>query len=63
MCFLCLKDDPFAVKPLTDIQRKRQRAAEIKKLLREAEGYNVCDIGDATVNRLKEEQYRLSREL
>lgn len=63
MCYLCLKDDPFAVKPLTNIHRVRQRAAEIKVLLKEAEEHDTCNIGDATVTRLKEEQFKLSRDL
>jgi hypothetical protein len=63
MCYLCLKDDPFATKPLTDIHRKRQRAMEIKVLLKEAEEHRLCDIGDVTVERLKEEQYKLSRDM
>lgn len=36
---------------------------EIKQLLLEIENKSMCDIGDATVERLREEQYRLSREL
>jgi hypothetical protein len=63
MCYLCLKDDPFAVKPMTTIYRKRQRAVEIKVLLREAEQHSLCHIGDATVDKLKEEQYKIAREL
>ena len=63
MCYLCLKDDPFAVKPLTTIHRKRQRAVEIKQLLKEAEEHPTCHVGDATVEKLREEQYRLSRDM
>lgn len=63
MCYLCLKDDPFAVKPLTTIHRVRQRAAEIKQLLKEAEEHDTCHIGDATVAKLREEQFKLSRDL
>ena len=60
---MCLKDDPFAVKPMTDIHRKRQRMVEIKFILKEMEDRFLCDIGDVTVERLKEEQYKLSREM
>lgn len=63
MCYMCLKDDPFAVKPLTTVQRKRQRMIEIKHMLKEVEDRFLCGIGDATVERLKEEQYKLSREM
>lgn len=63
MCYLCLKDDPFAVKPLTTVDRIKQRALEIKFLLREAEEHDKCHIGDATIERLKQEQYELARQL
>lgn len=63
MCYLCLKDDPFTMKPLMTIHNKRQRAIEIKVLLKEAEEHETCYIGDATIARLKEEQYKLSRDM
>ena len=63
MCYLCLKDDPFAVKPLTTSDRIKRRALEIKQLLKEAEEREMCHIGDATIKRLKDEQYELARQL
>jgi len=63
MCYLCLKDDPFAIKPLTTLDRVKQRALEIKVMLREAEEQELCHIGDGTVERLKKEQYELARQL
>lgn len=64
MCYLCLKDNPFSTpEDMSDIVRKRTRALEIKRMLREADEYNLCYIGDATVERLKEEQYKIAREL
>lgn len=59
-----MKDDPFkAPAEASTISRKRARALEIKRLLREAEEHNLCYIGDVTVDRLKIEQYSLAREL
>lgn len=64
MCYLCLKDNPFDVSTnSSDLQHKRERALEIKRLLQEAEEQRLCHIGDVTVERLREEQYNLSREL
>lgn len=64
MCYLCLKDNPFDVSTgASDLQRKRERAQEIKRLLQEVEEQHLCHIGDVTVERLREEQYNLSREL
>lgn len=63
MCYLCLQDDPFSFKPMTDIYRKRQRAAEIKELLKMAQEVKTCNTADITVKKLKEEQYELSRSM
>lgn len=65
MCYLCLKDDIFTGKNPTNEQRLRERAAHVKRLLREAEDnkHTMCYIGDAAVELLKNEQYELARQL
>src|SRR5262245_51010222 len=63
MCYMCLKDDPFNVTELSDLDVARARALEIKAILKDVEGERMCDIGDKTVERLREEQRRLSRML
>lgn len=63
MCYMCLKDDPFNVPELNNLDRARARALEIKAILKDVEGERTCNIGDATIERLKEEQRRLSRML
>lgn len=72
MCYLCLNDNPFAIiDPATrSLQSKKERAAEIKNLLKMLEehfnepGLIVsCKDGLEEIKKLKEEQYRLSREI
>ncbi len=64
MCYLCLKDDPFEItepSKLTKV-KKRVRAVQIKQMLRDLETMDVCNGGQEEVDKLKEEQYKLSRE-
>lgn len=65
MCFLCLKDNPFANKNPSTRDAHKARAAEIKELIREAEEKenDMCFVGDATIELLKKEQYELARQL
>ena len=66
MCYLCLRDNPFAVTDhRSSSATKRARVAEIKEILKDvSEGeYGLCDEGEECVRRLKYEQYMLSREL
>ena len=44
-------------------QYKKKRAVAIKTLLKEAGDVPPCDIGERAIELLKQEQYRLSREL
>lgn len=65
MCYMCLRDDIFGGRNPSNVQRLRERAAQVKKLIAEAEDrkHEMCHVGDAAVNLLKEEQYKLAREL
>jgi len=66
MCYLCLQDNPFAIPEdhgkLT-IQNKKARAALIKEVLKELEAYKACEDGVREIDKLKEEQYKLSRDI
>jgi hypothetical protein len=69
MCYLCLKDDPFSSSPFRTknhkLESKKDRAVEIKAFLREVEysHEDLCHVGDVVVERLKDEQFMLAREL
>lgn len=66
MCYLCLQDNPFAIpEDYSNLSAKKKlaRAALVKELLKELETYNACEDGEKEVEKLKEEQYRLSREI
>ena len=65
MCYLCLQENPFAIQDHSGMptQKKMARAALIKELLQELEDYEPCDDGSKEIAKLKEEQYKLSREI
>jgi len=65
MCYLCLKDDIFVERRLSDAQLLRERAAHIKSMIREAEENKerMCYVGDAAVELLKKEQYEIAKKL
>jgi len=66
MCYLCLQDNPFAIpEDYSDFstQKKLARAALVKELLKEFESIKTCEDGDKEIEALKEEQYKLSREI
>jgi hypothetical protein len=65
MCYMCLKNDPFDVSDASSSpQFKRRRIIELKRLIQEFEDFeNKCIDTVEAIEALKEEQYRLSREL
>jgi hypothetical protein len=67
MCYLCLQDNPFAiVDPSTrTLADKKTRAAVIKDILKEygVYGFPTCEDGVKEIEKLKEEQYLLSRDI
>lgn len=66
MCYLCLQQNPFAIPQDHtgySIKKKMERAALIKELLQELEDFEACEDGDKEITELKEEQYKLSREI
>ena len=63
MCYLCLEDFFSLEMPKTKEKKAKERALEIKQLLKSAEETGVCNEGDKIVDLLKEEQYKLSREM
>jgi hypothetical protein len=65
MCYLCLKENPFDIDSNrhTDLFKKKKRASEIKLILHALKTMDVCSGGKEEVDKLKEEQYQLSREI
>jgi hypothetical protein len=62
MCYLCLEDLFRIVLPKAQADSKKQ-AVEIKRLLKIAEDEEVCEMGNVVVDLLKEEQYKLSKDM
>jgi len=66
MCYLCLQENPFAIPEdhsKLSLQKKKARAALVKELLKDLESYKPCEDGEKEVEALKEEQYKLSRDI
>lgn len=66
MCYLCITQNPFSfVDPSTlNLQKKKERAKEIKAILILLENVpGNCPSGLEQINKLREEQYRLSQEI
>ena len=65
MCYMCLKNNPFDASDNSSTpQYKRTRALELKRLIKEFEDFeNKCVNTVEAIEALKEEQYRLSRDL
>lgn len=65
MCYLCLMENPFAIKDLSkeNTNIKKARAKLIKEFLIAYEADPVCDDGQIEIDKLKEQQYKLSREI
>ncbi len=63
MCYLCLSDQFIIEVPTNKTKRNKERALEIKKLLKAAEESLACNDGNKIIESLKEEQYKLSREI
>ena len=65
MCFLCCKENPFNIQDHSklSLENKKARAKEIKDLLSSYATISACEDGQAEVDKLKEEQYLLARDL
>jgi hypothetical protein len=63
MCYLCLRDTFQLEMPRTNVVKAKERALELKKILKLVEDEYVCEEGDKVVEILKEEQYKLSRDM
>ncbi len=65
MCYLCLQDNPFEIiDPSTrKLADKKARAAVVKNLLKKYDDYSACEDGVKEIEKLKEEQYLLSRDI
>ena len=64
MCYLCFKENPFGFEGnLTDLSKKKKRASDIKLMLHALRTMDVCNEGQEEVEKLKAEQYQLSRDI
>lgn len=64
MCYLCMLYNPFGISDDKSTPRyKRQRIIEIKQMISAIEDKKLCNVGNGAYEALREEQYRLSREL
>lgn len=67
MCYLCLQDNPFEIVDPSNrkLADKKERAATVKTLLKEYESskFLACEDGAKEIEKLKEEQYLLSRDI
>lgn len=67
MCYLCLQGDnnPFGIKSMSrdNLESKKDRARLVKEILKSYELGSLCDKGQLEINKLKEEQYQLSKEI
>jgi hypothetical protein len=64
MCYLCL-EDLFRLEVPNKLESAKERALEIKRQLKLVEDGSVaaCDDGNKVIASLKEEQYKLAREM
>lgn len=64
MCYLCL-EDLFHLDLPNKLEGAKERALEIKRQLKLVEDGDVvvCDSGNEVIASLREEQYKLSREM
>jgi len=64
MCYLCLKENPFDIRDMSknSLEIKKSRAKVVKEMLFLYRG-TLCDSGQKEIDKLKEEQYQLSREI
>ena len=66
MCYLCFKSDLFGEIDSSkfNLEKKRARAKEIKVLINEFDNSNEkCSKTKAKIEKLKEEQYNLSKDM
>jgi len=70
MCYLCLRTNPFDVidklsNQFPKDQKNKAKAQILKTLIKRIEKNDKdrCDSGEDMFNKLKEEQYRLAKEL
>lgn len=65
MCYLCLQNNPFDILDSSkySFEMKKARAKLVKELLQDLESINACDDGKKEIDKLKQEQYNLSRDI
>jgi hypothetical protein len=65
MCYLCLQQNPFGIEDLSQkkVEVKKARAKLIKELLEFYAQERLCEDGEEEIEKLKEEQYEISRSI
>jgi hypothetical protein len=65
MCYLCLQNNPFGIEDLSrkKLEDKKARAKLVKELLEFYSQENVCEDGTKEIEKLKAEQYEISRSI
>jgi len=65
MCYLCIQGNPFGIEDLSNkkLEIKKERAKLIKELLEFYAQEKLCEDGEEEIEKLKEEQYKLSRDI
>ena len=65
MCYLCLQDNPFGIQDLSHkkLEDKKTRAKVVKELLQFYATEAICPDGAKEIDKLKAEQYELSKSI
>ncbi len=65
MCYLCFANNPFDIKDTSknNLETKKLRAKIVKEMLELYKEGTSCASGQKEIDKLKEEQYQLSREI
>jgi hypothetical protein len=65
MCYLCIQSNPFGIEDMSrkKLEDKKARAKLIKELLEFYATESLCEDGGKEVEKLKAEQYEISRSI
>jgi len=65
MCYLCFKNDMFLEMDSSkfNLEKKKERAKELKELINTYQNSDYCSETKYRIEKLKEEQYNLARDI
>ena len=65
MCYLCFKNDLFGEIDSSkfNLEKKKERAKELKELINTYHNSDYCSETKYRIEKLKEEQYNLARDI